>query len=235
MRKVVLMLSFVAAVSIPAAARADVILGVLNATGTANISFGSIAFLDNAFSINSPASAQTGGFMALAGTAGTIQNITNPPDATGPLDVPDFMTFASAPNISITLTYLLPGIDGAAGCSDPVPAAGQLCTPDVPVESPFNLENTSATSSSAAFNVLGVEVDSLTGHTVDVTGAFSTPFTSQSFQDLLKVIAAGGTITTAFAAQFSTVSATPEPSTLIELMIGIGAVGLVYRKKFRKG
>src|ERR1700733_14122853 len=109
-----LALSFLALVSIPAAGRADVITGVLNFTGTAQISFGSIAFTGNAFSINSPASTQQGGFTALEGTTGAIQNITNPPDATGPLTTPvtDFITFAAAPNISITMTILDPGIDG---------------------------------------------------------------------------------------------------------------------------
>jgi len=231
-----LALSFLALVSIPAAGRADVITGVLNFTGTAEISFGSIAFTGNTFSINSPASTQQGGFTLLEGTSGTIQNITNPPDATGPLATPvtDFITFAAAPNISITMTILDPGIDGAAGCSDTPPAAGQECTPSVPAESPFNLENTSATSSTASFDVFGTEIDTLTGNTVPITGTFTTPFSNMSFQDLLAVVdgappPTGGTITTSFSAQFSTVPA-PEPSTLVELLMGIGLVCL-YRRK----
>jgi hypothetical protein len=229
-----LALSFLVLVSIPAAGRADVITGVLNFTGTAEISFGSIAFTDNSFSINSPASTQQGGFTALEGTTGTIQNIVNPPDATGPLDVPDFITFAAAPNITFTLTFLSPGIDGAAGCSDSPPAAGQECSPNVPDESPFNLQNTSATSSTAAFDVLGTEVDSTTGNTIPITGIFTTQFSNLSFQDLLATVdgappPTGGTITTSFSAQFSTVPA-PEPSTLVELLMGIGLVCL-YRKK----
>src|ERR1700683_2508577 len=125
MTKSGLALGLMAIVSLPLAARGSLITGELNFTGSATISFGSIAFDDgNVFNIN-PADTQQGGFMALGGTAGVIDNITNPPDATGPLDVPDFITFAAAPNISITLTYLLPGIDGAAGCADTPPATGQ--------------------------------------------------------------------------------------------------------------
>jgi hypothetical protein len=237
-RRVILILGFVAVAGMPIAARADLLMGTLNTTGTANISFGSIEFLDNELLINSPASAQQGDFTILAGTTGTIQNIANPPDATGPLDQPDFITFAADPDISITLTFLLPGIDGAAGCTDTPPAAGQVCTPDVPDQSPFNLQNTSATSSTASFNILGLEVDSATGDTIPITGAFTTPFTSMNFQQLLAMVDGapppiGGTITTPFSAQLST--SLPEPGTSVELMMGVAAIGIgLYRKKFDK-
>jgi hypothetical protein len=234
MNKNVFILSLIAAAATPIAAQADLILGTLNATGTANVSLGKVGFLNNLLTINSPASAQVGGFTALAGTAATIQNLTNPPDATGPLNIPDFITFAAAPNISITLTYLLPGIDGAAGCTATPPAANQECTPDVPNQSPYNLFNNSATSSTASFNVLGLEVDSLTGKTVPVTGAFSEPFTALNFQQILATVAGGGTVTTAFGAQFQTV--TPEPGTIVELMIGLGAVGIgLFRRQKQTG
>jgi hypothetical protein len=233
MTKRALALGFMAIVSLPLAARADLITGQLNFTGSATISFGSIAFDNgNVFNIN-PADTQQGGFAVLGGTAGMIENITNPPDATGPLDVPDFITFDAAPNISITLTYLLPGIDGAAGCTDTPPAAGQACTPDIPDESPFNLQNTSATSSMAGFNILGIEVDSLTGDTIPITGAFTQPFTSMNFQQLLAEVASpGGSITTSFSGQIATI-VVPEPTAFIELSTGILALGIClgYRKK----
>src|SRR5580658_359476 len=114
MIKSALALGFVAVLSVPLVARASLLTGELNVTGSATISFGSIAFDNgNAFNIN-PADTQIGSFATLGGTSGSIDNITNPPNATGvPLDVPDFITFAAAPNITITLTELLPGIDGA--------------------------------------------------------------------------------------------------------------------------
>ena len=234
-----LALGFIAIVSLPLAARASLITGVLNFGGSATISFGSIAFNNsNIFNINSPADTQEGGFMALEGSTGVIADITNPPDATGvPLDIPGFITFGAAPNISITLTFLLPGIDGAAGCADTPPAANQECTPNTPVESPFDLENTSATSSKAGFNILGIEVDSLTGDTIPITGAFTTPFTSTNFQQLLAIVdgappPVGGSITTSFSGQIATVGA-PEPTAFIDLLTGIIALGICfgYRKK----
>jgi len=229
-------LSFVALVSLAVAMSASPITGVLNFTGAAEISFGSIAFEGNSFDINSPAATQQGGFTALAGTTGTIQNITNPPDATGPLDVADFITFGAAPDISITLTFLNPGIDGAAGCSDSHAAAGQICSPNIPAPSPFNLQNTSSTSSTASFVVRGIEVDSSTGDTVPITGVFTTQFSNENYQELLATVASGGTITTSFSAEFSTSSPVPEPSTLIELITGFAAIGitLICRKKFQK-
>lgn len=233
MTKSALVLTLIAVAYTPMTARAGLIYGVLNATGTANISTGSITFTGNTLNINSPASSQQGGFTVLEGTTGSIDNLTNPPDATGPLNIPDFITFAAAPNISITLTFLLPGINGAAGCSLSPAAAGQQCTPNTPHQSQYNLFNTSATSSTASFNVLGLEVDSTTGNTVEVTGAFTTPFTDLNYQQILATVLGGGTVTTSFAAEFATVA--PEPGTLAEVMIGLVAVGisLSRRKKSR--
>lgn len=237
MTKKILVLGFAAIGILPLAASASLITGELNFVGAATISFGSITFDNgNVFSIN-PANTQQGGFMALGGTTGSIDNITNPPDATGVLAVPvtDFITFAAAPNISITLTDLLPGVDGAAGCTANPPAAGQLCTPNTPEESPFNLQNTSATSSTASFDILGFEVDSLTGDTIPITGTFSQPFTNMNFQQLLAVVdgappPVGGSITTSFSGQIATLNATPEPATFLEFLMGIGALGIYLNR-----
>jgi len=223
--------ALLAMLGVPLGASANTITGVLNVTGTVEISDGSIAFAGNEFSINSPASSQQGGFAALAGTTGTIDNITNPPDATGPLDVPDFITFAAAPNITITLSYLEPGVDGAAGCSSVPAAAGQICTPDVPAQSPLDLTNLSGTSSVASFAILGTELDSITGDSVPISGVFTIPLSSESFQGLLSTIGGGGTVTSSFAAQFTTDTSSPppvpEPGTLSMLVIGMmGLVGL---------
>jgi hypothetical protein len=238
MRKGILAFAFLAMLGVPLAATADTITGVLNVTGTVEISDGSIAFTGHAFSVNSPASSQQGGFAALAGTTGTIDNITNPPDATGPLDVPDFITFAAAPNITITLTFLPPGVDGPAGCTQPVPAAGQICTPNLPAQSPFDLANLSATSSIASFAILGTEFDSLTGDSVPVNGLFTVPLSDQNFQDLLATVGGGGTVTSSFAAQFTTATSpvppVPEPGTLSMLAIGMLAIGMMGLVGFRQ-
>ena len=122
------------------------------------------------------------------------------------LSEPDFITFAAAPNITITLTFLFPGIDGAAGCADPVPASGQLCTPNVPSQSPYNLQNTSNTTSTASFNIVGTEVDSITGiKTIGITGVPSANrLHSLDIPAVEADVEGGQTVTTAFSAQFET-------------------------------
>jgi len=202
MTKNILVAGFLAIGILPLAARASLITGELNFTGSATISLDSVTFNNgNIFNIG-PANMQQGGFMALGGTAGSIDNITNPPDAPGVIFfTPGFMTFAAAPNISITLLELIPGTDGAAGCTDAPPASGQTCTPTTPGVSQFNLQNTSATSSTASFAILGDEIDSLTDTSSLITGTFTIPLTTMNFQDLLAVVSGGGTITAPFSGQ----------------------------------
>jgi len=220
----------------PAASFGSLIEGIMNATGTAEVSLGNISFVGNELTLNAPASSQQGDFMAYAGTTASIQDITNPPDATGVLGTPvtDFMVFTAAPNISITFTDLLAGIDGAAGCADAPAASGQVCTPDVPAESPYNLQNTSATSSTASFQIEGFEVDSTTGDTIPIIGTFTQPFTTMSFQDLLTAVENGQTVTTAFSAQFATVPSVPEPGTGGLLVLGLLPAAWIIRRIRRR-
>jgi PEP-CTERM motif len=232
MTKGALALGVIAILSMPLASRADLLDGVLTISGTAELSENDIAFGNGQFVINSMA--QQGGFTALAGTDGIIQSIVNPPYAPGVVfPTPDFITFDLAPNITITLLVLNPGFDGTAGCTLTPAAAGQLCTPG---GSALNFQNTSATSSSLSFGVSGIEVDSLTDTSTDITGLFTLPFVSESFQSVLATINAGGTATTSFSAQFTTLQPTtpavPEPSTLVGLIAGLGMiVGTVARRK----
>jgi hypothetical protein len=236
MTKNILVATFLAIGILPSAARASLITGELNFTGSVSISLDSVAFgpVSGPFTIG-PADMQQGGFMALAGTTGSIKNITNPPYATGVIfPTPDFMTFAAAPNISITMLELLPGTDGAAGCADTPAASGQTCTPTGSDENQFNLQNTSATSSTASFAIFGDEVDSLTNTSSFITGTFTIPFTTENFQELLATLNGGGTITTPFSGELDitpAVAATPEPATLIDFLIGgISGLGLYVRR-----
>jgi hypothetical protein len=214
----------------PVAARAALLNGTLGLGSTINISLGTIDFQGNAFTISGSA----GGFAALDGTTGTIANITDPPDTPGsPLDVTDFMTFSAAPNISITLTLVQAGADGAAGCTATPPAAGQECTPNG-LEMPFNFENTSSTSSALSFFLTGLEVDSLTSTTIPITGIFNAQFPTMNFQQLLAAINTGGTVTNTISAQFTTDSSVPEPNTWTAIAIGAAAIGLRYRWSLKR-
>jgi hypothetical protein len=212
----------------PAASFGSLLEGSLSITGTAEVSLGDISFQGGEVTITG----QSGDFAGLAGTTASIQDITNPPDATGVLGTPvaDFMVFSAASNISFTFTDLLPGSDGAAGCADSPAAAGQFCTPNVPAESPYNLQNLSASSSTASFQIAGFEVDSLTGDTVPFTGTFSQPFDFMSFQDLLSAVEGGQTISTPFSAQFLVQPSVPEPGTAGLLLFGLLPAAWIIRR-----
>jgi hypothetical protein len=179
------------------------------------------------------ATSSTGGFSSLSGS-GLIKNIDNPPYATGVIfPTPDFMTFTIAPNITITLTELLAGTDSSAQCFVPA-AAGQNCTPNVPNMAPYNLNNTSATASTASFSVLGIEVDSLTGTSVPISGLIQATFASQNYQQLLAIVnTPGGSVTTSYSGTFVT-SAVPEPGTGVSLALGaFGLAGLISFQRRR--
>jgi hypothetical protein len=225
-------------------AKAALLTGVLSITGSVDLTTDSIAFGTNSsgnnpFSINS-GSAQQGDFVDLAGSTGTIKNIVNPPYATGVIfSTTGFMTFSVAPNITITLEEIDAGIDGSSGCSAPVPAGGQVCTPIVPDQSPFNFQNTSASTSTATFNITGVEVDSLTSTSIMIDGIFTIPLNA-SFQTVLATINGGGTVTSAFSASLATESSNnppppsvPEPNTWTSMAIGGAGMCLVGLKRLR--
>ena len=227
--------------ALPAVSQASLLIGTLGFGGTVAISTAKIDFVSppstpgagtlanpgtGTVSINSPASAQKGDFMALAGTTATIENIENSFAPVGPsIAEMNFITFTAAPNISFELTRVVPGVDSPAPCGMP-PMVPQSCTPNVPNQSPFNLDNTSF-GSTASFSVSGIEIDSLTMTTTTFTGTFQATFNGQTYQSLLNTVNTGGTVTTPFSATFTTTptSSTPEPGTIVQILSGACWVG----------
>jgi hypothetical protein len=70
MAKSSFMLGLIAVISMPLAVRANLITGTVNTTGTVSISAGSIAFTSVSLD---PAAGQVGDFVALGGTAASLQ------------------------------------------------------------------------------------------------------------------------------------------------------------------
>ena len=245
-RNLILPSSFLAValgtVMFPVAGQASLLFGTLNISGNVVISapsgngridFGSTGVGNSgAYLIGT----STGDFAVLAGTGGTEKNIENPPYVTNTAVItPLFISFSAAPNISFTLAMLLGGTQGVAGCLATTPAPGQNCTPAPPVAnalSPFNLSNTSATTSTASFTVIGTEVDSLTGTSTPIVGVYSAQFTVP-FQTLLNTVNGGGTVNTTYSASF-TPTAVPEPGSALIVACGIGllAFGTQFRRFF---
>jgi len=213
----------------PAVSHAALLLGAFHATSGVTVTLANINFGTNSgpFVIGTQPGDATGGFAPLEGTGGTILNIDSPPYTVNTfVATPDFMTFTAAPNITFTLTELLAGVEGAGQCNLTVAQAqgGQNCTPNTPALSPYNLTNTSASTSVASFNVIGVEVDSLTGTQIGFTGVVSSTF-NESYEQLLADVTAGTAVTTTASLSFSTV---PEPGTGISLALGAFSIaGLI--------
>ncbi len=159
---------------------------------------------------------QTGDFVALAGTVGSSRDLTSGTDPVGSaynpgpvFTVPAFLTFAADPTILFHLEFIFPGTYTSVACTA-VPAAGQTCTPFA--GSPFNFANTTATSSTASFQVKGV-IQHGTDFS-DFIGTYSTQFAGVNYQQVLSTILAGGTVDSSYSANFIASSAVPEPSTI---------------------
>lgn len=205
---------------LPSVAHASLSFGTFNAIGNASISTGSISFT------NSPIfSVGTAGFNVINGTTGTFKNITNPPyvvNTTFP--TPNFLTFNALPGTSLTLTSLLGGTFGLAGCATNGP-----CTPP---NSPYNLFNQGG-NAVASFSVVGFETDGT--NTTPFSGTFSATFANTTYQAVTATVLGGGTVSTTYTGSFF-VAPTPEPAFLLfPLAAGlIGIVGLSRRRAQNK-
>jgi PEP-CTERM motif len=216
-------------------AYATPISGTVNTTGVASVNLTSINFLSgtfvpNLFLVSVPT---TGSFVGLAGTTGTIANLTNNLTNTGPQPVgvpftdPSWMVFSSAsPLIAFDLNFINAGTDGTAGCSSS--AIGALCTPFS--FSPFNLQNTSL-GTSVAFSLSGNARNVSTGELSPFIGNFTTQISGQTIPQILATINSGGTITNSYSANF--IATIPEPGTISLLGAGLIGLGLLQRRRAR--
>jgi hypothetical protein len=209
-----------ASLLLPGKAQAALLLGTLNFNGNLSISTGLIDFQTTTGGPTGTVTftSSTGDYTPFAGSTGTLQDINNStfpiPTGAGFLDF--FLTSGAFPaGVKFTMTQLFPGIQGTAGC-----VSGPNCTPP---NSPYNLTNTSGTTSTASFTVSGVESDGVT--TTPFTGVFTAQFGTQ-FQPLLAAINGNGTVTTSFSGTI--VTAAPEPGSLPMLAGGVLILGLAF-------
>ncbi len=219
-----------------AALHAAPISGILNTTGSVAVSLTTIDFLPSGTGTGNfgvDPFTQTGSFTGLAGTSGIIKDLDmamQPPGS--PFFLADFMVFSADPTIRFNLTSLPFGVFTPAGCAGPA-VAGQNCTP---AGSPFNLTNTSSSSSVVSFKTDGTVLNTATSQVSNFDGTFSTQFTNQNLQQLLATINAGGSVTATYSANFvvSPVSGVPEPATITLTLAGLAFViagGLRKRKQ----
>lgn len=137
------------------------------------------------------------------------------------------------------MTELLPGIDSFADCTNPTPAPGQTCTPNIPGGSPFNLQNTTSSSSTLSFTFIGIAHDvAEPGVNSNVLGLFSSTFSNDNLQQIVGALGTGGTLVTSNS---GTITATlipsnpvPEPGSLSMILLGLMAGCAAGRKKLHK-
>ncbi len=159
--------------------------------------------------------------------------------------IPNFITFASAPNYVFSLRQVNKGSFSSAQCLS-APAPGQTCTPVLPggVTSPLELSNSTGDpsqgdktglNSHAQFSLLVDAINLSTGERSRGTGTFSTDFSGYSYQTLLNAAANNQVITTGYHGDFTiTFSAIPEPASISYALTGallLGVGGLL--KKIR--
>jgi hypothetical protein len=215
------------------------ITGILNTTGSVAVTTDMIDFLPTGggtgdFGVDP--FTQTGSFIPLAGTTGTIKDLSLVDQPVGtPFTLTDWMVFTASPNISFTLQSIPVGVFGLADCVA-APAAGQSCTPP---GSPFNLSNTSATSSVVSFTTGGLVLNTLTGEVSTFDGTFSTQFTNQNLQQLLATINGGGAVQATYSANFivSPTEVVPEPATITLTLAGglLVLAGTLRKRKQARG
>lgn len=181
-----------------------------------------------------------------AGQTGFIHNLNNsiaPVNET--FSLPNFLEFNSGgTGLVFNLSRVEPGTFGQAGCLASPAAGGQICTPVVPALitpanptglSPYDLANSSATSSSATFVVGGTVVNSSNGLSAPFQGTFSASFSDKSFQQILQDLQTGS-INKAYQLDFTANigSFVPEPGTTSAMLGGLLILAGLGTRRFRR-
>jgi len=164
--------------------------------------------------------------------AGNIFSLMNPPEIVDGAGFPatPFMSFVNGGVTTVLeINFIPPGINGTAGCSASPPAAGQVCTP---AGSLFNLQNLTATSSTATFRFQGVTNDSSSTW----TGIFASQFNTLPFQSVLAALTTNGFGSNTFSGQITLTPgpAVPEPDPMTLTGCGLSLVlfSAALRRRF---
>ncbi len=177
----------------------------------------------------------TGAYAVEDGTD-TVNNLNNVAEPVGAVFPPqDFIDFGVVPGVpALLINFVAMGNGGAAGCT--LPASGttppQTCTPAILGGSPITFQNNNVngtvTGSSATWTFSGI---TNSGQSV-WNGIFTSQFVGQSYQQVLASFATTGSVTASYSANI-TVSAVPEPGTLMLIGLSLLVMLPVCRRKLR--
>jgi hypothetical protein len=159
--------------------------------------------------------------------AATISNLMNPPDIVGSFPPVVFLSgFMGGVTTTLSINNIFPGIYSPAACGA-APAVGQQCTPP---GSLFNLVNNPPPPGQATVTWA---FSGTTNSGSTWVGNFTSQFPGGTpYQTVLGELATNNFVSNTFSGTI-TLSAVPEPGTLVFMMVGCGLIGLalLYRRR----
>jgi hypothetical protein len=194
------------AITFAGSVRASTISGSFEISGAFTASSNTITWASNsAIADQATIGSVSGSFVGLGNTLAGIENLNFASEPVGtPFTPQDFINLLSAPTFpQLDIDYIAPGTGGPAGCAAAPPAAGQTCTPS---GSPFTFLNTAAGVSTVSFNFSGVTSDGKSSWNATFTSQFN-----ESFQNVVAVLDAGGSITSSYSDSNVVIAMTPVP------------------------
>ena len=196
--------------------------------GTLNIGLSSTSLSSNSVGFSSSnviGPTSTGAFSALSGTTATLTNVNSLPLA-------NFLAAAGLPQVTFTLTGVDLGLNNTncAGLG-----IGGSCAASV--GSPYILVNTGG-GTAIFFSVFGTALDTSTNAQTTFEAIFSTNFADESAQSVQAILNSGGPLDGPLSVEFLAgpfgSQQTPLPAALPLFATGLGALGLLARRRKRK-